>query len=314
MTLLFYDKLTMNTCIKGYNLLGQYLMSDVPTSFDCRKLLRVIYYIQNNITLVNSWEEEISNGFFISLKTDHAVIGLFDQDYLPCQSPDSPVNVVPYPIFIPILNEWKEICEQRESKCFSNSGDPFLGQCIYGNIVAINYEHLVLEYESKNIFLHKSDIFWKLRYNTCQNYAHIGDKIFVKIVGKQENGCYIGSMIAAQPDSNPLQEPNLVCDAIWQGQVVRSQKKEKFIKYFIDIFPCCWGTFYENTKHSFSNNDIINVRILDIQTITSYSKHGVYCIVNLQIVYDCDSNIVIKPQQEFIPRNEIIRYCKNCHL
>jgi hypothetical protein len=76
--------------------------------------LRVIYYIQNNIILVNSWEGEIGNGFFISLKTDHAVIGLFDQDYLPCQSPDSPVNVVPYSIFIPVLNEWKEICEQRD--------------------------------------------------------------------------------------------------------------------------------------------------------------------------------------------------------
>jgi hypothetical protein len=118
-----------------YRLLKQYLISDVPTSFDCRKLLRVIYYIQNNITLVNSWEGEIGNVFFISLKADHAVIGLFDQDYLPCQSP---VNVVPYSIFIPILNEWKEICEQRESKCFSNSGDTFLGQCIYGNVVAIN--------------------------------------------------------------------------------------------------------------------------------------------------------------------------------
>jgi hypothetical protein len=290
-----------------YCLLKQYLISDVSTPFDCRKLLRVIHYIQNNITLVNSWEGEIGNGFFISLKKDHAVIGLFNQDYLPCQSPDSPVNIVPYSIFVPILNEWKRIGEQRENKCFSNSGDTFLGQCIYGNVVAINYEHLILEYESKNIFLHKSDIFRELRYHTCRNYARIGDKILVKIVGKQENGFYIGSMIAAQPDSDPLQEPNLVCGAIWQGQVVRSQKKENLIKYFIDIFPCCWGTFYENTKHSFSNNDIANVRILDIQTITSYSKYGVYCNVNLQIVDDCDRNIVIKPQQEFMPRNEIIR-------
>jgi hypothetical protein len=307
MTLFFYDKLTLHTCVKDYNLLGQYLISDVPTSFDCRKLLRIIYYIQNNIVLVNSWEEEIGNGFFISLKTDHVVIGLFDQDYLPCQSPDSPVNVVPYSIFIPILTEWKKICEQRESKCFFNSDDTFLGQCIYGKVVSINYEYLTLEYELKNIFLHKSDIFWKLHYNICQNYVHVGDKIFVKIVGKQENGFYIGSMIAAQPNSNPLQEPNLVCGAIWQGQVVRSQKKEKFIKYFVDIFPCCWGYFYENTKHSFSNNGIVNVRILDIQTITSYSKYGMYCNLKLQIVYDCDNNIVIKPQQKFIPHDEILR-------
>jgi hypothetical protein len=298
MTLLFYDKSTQNICVEGYNLLGPYLISDAPSSFDCRALLRVIYYIQNNITLVKSWEGEIGNGFFISLKTDHAIIGLFDQDYLPCQSPDSPVNVVPYSIFIPVLNEWKEICEQRENKHFSNSGNTLLGQCIYGNVVAINYEHLVLEYESKNIFLHKSDIFWELRYNTCQNYARIGDKIFVKIVGRQENGFYIGSMIAAQPDSNILHEPNLICGALWQGRVVRSKKKEKLIKYFVDIFPCCWGTFYENTKHSFSNNDIVNVRILDIQTITSYSKYGLYCNLSLQVVYDCDSNIVIKPQQE----------------
>ncbi|MDR3109283.1 MAG: hypothetical protein LBU65_06290 [Planctomycetaceae bacterium] len=285
-----------DTNIDSYDLLEQFLVLDVTSSFGCRRLLRVIQYIQLGIPLFLEWREEISNGFYITLEKEYAVIGLFDENYLACQLDSSPVNRIPYPVFTRILYDRMEVLEQKELKNALDPNDPFIGKCVYGNVKVCDYEHFILEYESKDIFLHKTDVFWELHYVSCKNYVHIGDKVFVKIVDKQANGIYVGSMTAAKPDYNPLLEPNLVRGAIWQGTIVKNKRKRDIIEYCVDIFPCCWGVFFDNAKHH--HNRTINTRILDIQTIISYSKYSFCCKLDLQIVGDCGKEIVNKQHRE----------------
>jgi ribosomal protein S1 len=154
--------------------------------------------------------------------------------------------------------------------------------------------------------LHKSDLIWELHFQTCQNYVNIGDEIFVKIIDKRNDEFYIASMLASHPDYDPLLEPNLRCGAIWQSKVVYFKKKGKFIQYYVDIFPCCWGQFYEKTNRHILVNDIVNVRILDTKNIKSYSNYGYYCKADLQIVYDCN-NIVNCYHPEIVPSIKINR-------
>lgn len=282
--------------------LKSYLYSDVQSSYSCRQILRQIAFIQNGIKLVYPCDEELGNGCVISLKDDYAIIGLFDEDYIPLPASQC---IIPYDILVPTLREWKKHCERREEAFFNNREDSFIGRIINGTIVERHDDYIVLEYQSRRIFLNKYNTFWELRYYSCKNYLSDQKKLLVKIVGKcdDNNEIYIGSTTAIYVDHDPRLEPNFKCGAIWQGIIIKSKQEKNRIKWHVDIFPGCWGTFYTmtNSRPTFRQGERVTVLIQDIVPVNKrdlFLWGGCY-ETKVKVIHDCDPSIIQKQHVEF---------------
>jgi hypothetical protein len=274
----------------------------VQSSYSCRQILRQIAFIQNGIKLIYPCEDELGNGCVISLKYDYAIIGLFDEDYIPIPSTQC---IIPYDILVPTLHEWKKYCEQREEAFFNNKKDSFIGRTINGTIIERHEDYIILEYQSHHIFLNKYNTFWELRYHSCKNYLSDQKKLLVKIVGKDNNNSkiYIGSTTAIYVERDPRLEPNFKCGAIWQGTIVQSKQKKNRIQWYVDIFPGCWGIFYTmtNSRQTFKQGERVAVLIQDIVPVSKgdlYLWGGCY-ETRLKVIDDCDPSIIQKQHMEF---------------
>jgi len=117
-------------------------------------------------------------------------------------------------------------------------------------------------------------------HHNWKQYIKQEDNIVVKVVKLNDDGTYLGSMLGAYPNSNPLLEPNLLEGATWKGVISSKKSKYPKIRYIVDVFPNFYGELYcykSDKAKPLDIGTIVNVKINSMKSFVSYSGHGNYC-------------------------------------
>ena len=227
--------------------------------------------------MFSPWIEEEVSGFYVTLHSCHASIEVANENLISKIGSHRKCNDIPYESLIDVLKDWMEILIQNENTAFLSFDDDFVGQSVYCEFIQESDDFLILTCNSKTIYMHRSDLI--TTHHGCKYGLHfqLGALLFVKIVKRHDDGSYLGTMLGAFPNTNPLLEPNLVNDATWKGLVTSTNDNRKRTRCIIDIFPNFFGELICNKKMQLTIGSRVNVKIISNETFVSYSGYGNYC-------------------------------------
>ena len=256
-----------------HNVIGDFLLSEVNTSFDCRKWLRIISHIENDIPLKYQFNNIIINGFSITIHSNLFEVSRYDESLPRINHSDS----VSFCDLRNILSEWMNKCISYENRILDAYNDPFVGYVGYFEYIGPSGDFLMLTNGQHVAYLHKTDILAFPCDQQLGTRINVGDRLYMKIVKVKPNNRYIGSMMAAYPELNPLLEPNLIVGANWKGVVAAVKNKGTIVRCSIDISTNFSGLLWSCELNRFTKGMSIDVCISELESYCSFSEHANYC-------------------------------------